>query len=150
MAATRKKKPAPKARRAGKVRGRKSGPPKKPRRKRGPASAAGASRGAYGLTGPAFTVIFAAEPVKVVVTQSVDGGAILRAKLNNKNLVFSGGVAHAAVGKGATNELQWVVVGPPGAVYSIEITEPAGTGCGGKNLVLPSSGTGGGSCLFNT
>jgi hypothetical protein len=150
MAATRKKKPAPKARRAGKVHARKSGLPKKPRRKRAPASAAGASGGAYGLTGSAFTVIFAAEPVKVVVTQSVAGGAILGAKLNNRALVFSGGVAHAAVGKGTANTLSWAVVGPPGAVYSIAVTQPSGTGCAVTDVVLGPAGKDGGSCRFNT
>jgi len=90
-------------------------------------------------------------PAEVKVARSVAGGAVLGAKLNDQDLVFSGDVATAQSVAGKTdNVLDWAVVGPPGASYSIEITKPAGTECGEKNITLDNSGKGGGSCQFAT
>ena len=105
---------------------------------------------AYGTGGAAFTVVYATTPVPVVVTRSVAGEAQLRAKLNDRNLLFNNGVAHATVAKGQTNTLDWEVLGPPGAAYSIEVTQPSGMDCGESNVVLGPSGKGGGSCDFST
>lgn len=87
---------------------------------------------------------------KVVVTCSVSGGAQAGAVLNGKPLRFRRGVASALVPQGRTNTLSWAVLGPPGAAYSIEVTEPAGTGCCVKDLQLDASGKDGGTWRFDT
>jgi len=99
--------------------------------------------------GKPFTLLAAAPTVHVTVTRTVAGGAQLGAKLKGKELVFANGTAHAVVGTGQTNRLEWVVVGPAGATYTITVTEPIGTGCD-DGATLDESGRDAGSCTFAT
>src|SRR4051794_12194846 len=96
-----------------------------------------------------FTLLAAAPSTGVTVTRSTKGGAIASAKLNTKKLVFSGDEAHAVVGQGQTNTLEWVAVGPPGSSFTIKVTEPKKADCGGGST-LDASGKDAGSCDFDT
>ncbi len=90
-----------------------------------------------------------APTTQVTVTRTLDGGPMLTAHLNGKTLGFSQDVAHAVVGVGQTNTLDWIVVGPPGSSYTIAVTSPPGAACSGGSQ-LDQDGRDAGSCDFNT
>lgn len=97
----------------------------------------------------AFTYTSAAPTVQVTVVRTTVGGAQLSAKINKQYLTFAGDTAHAVVGKGQTNTLAWAVVGPPGSSYTIAVTDPKGTDCGG-GTTLGKDGKDAGVCVFRT
>jgi hypothetical protein len=107
-----------------------------------------------GEVGKAFTVLAAAPTLHVTVARTLAGGPRLDARLNDRRLAFDGAdMAHAIVGQGQSNHLEWIVVGAPGSSYTIAVTEPPRTPCGDPSLngaTLDNSGRDGGSCDFDT
>ena len=97
-----------------------------------------------------FTHAALARSVNVSVARSLKGGARLDAKLNGVRLIFGGDdKAHAVAGAGQNNTLTWVVIGPHGSCYTIEVTDPQGAGCEG-GCTLDADGRDSGSCDFST
>jgi hypothetical protein len=102
-----------------------------------------------GRTMGSFTLLTDAPTAHVTVTRKQDGDARVSAKLNNFDLSFTNDVAHAVVGRGQTNSLEWRVVGSERSGWAIRVLEPADTDCGDGG-VLDHTGEEAGQCRFAT
>jgi hypothetical protein len=97
----------------------------------------------------AFTVLIAAPTTSVTIQRSIGEGGVLSAKLNRKALVFHDDRSHAAVSKGQTNTVEWLVVGAAGTSWSIKVVEPTNANCGDAGT-LDAAAKEAGSCDFNS